>query len=395
MRLSDFFLVLPTIVLALILAPIMLDVIGRQAELFGIRSTLIVIVIVIGLTSWATTARVIRSQVLSLKERMFVDRARVIGSGSGRIMRRHILPNVVNLIVAQSVLTFATAVFTETTLAFIGLGDPTAPSWGQILNNAQSAGAPGLGAWWYIAAARDCRRAGRPRVHPRRQRARRRPQPQGAVPAMSDAIEPVDADPSTPAPRPRSALSTPPRSAAGASGRCPSWPSPGAPAPVVEDLSVRFSLPAGSVKAVDGVSFRLDDGEALGIAGKSGCGKTTTALSMVRLLPTNGRIKGGKIELFGIDLVPKTETQLARYRWREISIVFQGAMNALNPVRRVGDQIAEPIEIRLGQPRDVIAEAGRGAARPRRDPEEAGERVSPRALRRHAPAGDDRDGAGV
>jgi peptide/nickel transport system permease protein len=150
MRLTDFFLVLPTIVLALILAPIILDVIGPQAELFGIRSTLLVIVIVIGLTSWATTARIIRSQVLSLKERMFVDRARVIGSGGGRIMRRHILPNVVNLIVAQSVLTFATAVFTETTLAFIGLGDPAAPSWGQILNSAQAAGAPGLGAWWYI-----------------------------------------------------------------------------------------------------------------------------------------------------------------------------------------------------------------------------------------------------
>jgi peptide/nickel transport system permease protein len=150
MRLSDFFLVLPTVVLALILAPIILDIIGAQAEFVGIRATLMVIVIVIGLTSWATTARIIRSQVLSIKERMFVDRARVIGSGSGRIMRRHILPNVVNLIVAQSVLTFATAVFTETTLAFIGLGDPAAPSWGQILNNAQSAGAPGLGAWWYI-----------------------------------------------------------------------------------------------------------------------------------------------------------------------------------------------------------------------------------------------------
>ena len=122
---------------------------------------------------------------------------------------------------------------------------------------------------------------------------------------------------------------------------------------MVEDLAVRFSLPSGSVKAVDGVSFRLDDGEALGIAGESGCGKTTTALSLVRLLPANGRIRSGKIELFGIDLVPKTETQLARYRWREISIVFQGAMNALNPVRRVGDQIAEPIEVRLGQPRDA------------------------------------------
>jgi peptide/nickel transport system permease protein len=151
MRISDFFLVLPTIVLALILAPIILDIIGPQAEFIGIRATLLVIVVVIGLTSWATTARVIRSQVLSVKERMFVDRARVIGSSSLRIMWKHILPNVMNLIVAQAVLTFATAVFTETTLAFIGLGDPTAPSWGELLNSAQSSSAPGLGAWWYIA----------------------------------------------------------------------------------------------------------------------------------------------------------------------------------------------------------------------------------------------------
>ena len=71
-------------------------------------------------------------------------------------MRRHVLPNVINLIVAQAVLTFAVAVFTETTLAFIGLGDPFAPSWGQILNSAQGAGAPGLGAWWYIAPPAIC-----------------------------------------------------------------------------------------------------------------------------------------------------------------------------------------------------------------------------------------------
>lgn len=156
MRISDFFLVLPTVVLAIILAPVLLDVIGADTDVFGIRTTLLVIVVVIGLTSWATTARVIRSQVLSLKTRMFVDRARVIGSGPGRIMWRHILPNVINLIVAQAVLTFATAVFTETTLAFIGLGDPFAPSWGQILNAAQTAGAPGLGAWWYIAPPAVC-----------------------------------------------------------------------------------------------------------------------------------------------------------------------------------------------------------------------------------------------
>jgi len=135
------------------------------------------------------------------------------------------------------------------------------------------------------------------------------------------------------------------------------WPlprqaDPDAPLLAVEGLRTHFKLESGWVKAVDGVSFRLNDGEALGLAGESGCGKTTTALSLVRLLPDNARIrKGSRIELFGIDLVPKTENQLRRYRWREISIVFQGAMNALNPVRRVGDQIAEPIEIRLGQSR--------------------------------------------
>lgn len=156
MRISDFFLVLPTFVLALILAPVILEIVGDDAEVLGIRATLMVIIVVIGLTSWATTARIIRSQVLSLKQRMFVDRARAIGAGPARIMRRHILPNVVNLIVAQAVLTFAAAVFTETTLSFVGLGDPFAPSWGQILDSAQESGAPGLGAWWYIAPPAAC-----------------------------------------------------------------------------------------------------------------------------------------------------------------------------------------------------------------------------------------------
>ena len=156
MWLTDVFLVLPNLVLAIALAPILLDIVGDQAEILGIKAKLIVIVIVIGLTSWATTARIIRSQVLSLKERAFVDRARVIGTGSGRIMRRHILPNIINLIVANTVLTFAGAILTETTLSFVGLGDPFDPSWGQILNAAQEAGAPGLLAWWYIAPPAVC-----------------------------------------------------------------------------------------------------------------------------------------------------------------------------------------------------------------------------------------------
>ncbi|HEX7400412.1 MAG TPA: ABC transporter permease [Candidatus Limnocylindrales bacterium] len=156
MRITDFFLVLPTFVLALILAPIVLDLIGSDALVFGIRANLFVTVIVIGVTSWASTARIIRAQALSVRERMFVDRARVIGGSRAHIMRRHILPNVINLIVANTVLTFAGAVLTETTLAFVGLGDPFDPSWGQILNAAESRGAPGLGAWWFFAPPAAC-----------------------------------------------------------------------------------------------------------------------------------------------------------------------------------------------------------------------------------------------
>ena len=129
----------------------------------------------------------------------------------------------------------------------------------------------------------------------------------------------------------------------------PKLADPAAPLLVVDDLKTYFKVGSGTVHAVDGVSFRLDHGEALGIAGESGCGKTTTALSLVRILPANATIVSGSISLMGIDLVPKSENALRRYRWREISIVFQGAMNALNPVRRIRDQIAEPLEARLGQ----------------------------------------------
>ncbi len=97
------------------------------------------------------------------------------------------------------------------------------------------------------------------------------------------------------------------------------------------------------VHAVDGVSFSLDEGQALGLAGESGCGKTTTALSLMRLLPYNGKIVGGSILFRGRELVKSSEAMMRKIRWKDISIVFQGAMNSLNPVQRVGKQIAEPM----------------------------------------------------
>ena len=96
-------------------------------------------------------------------------------------------------------------------------------------------------------------------------------------------------------------------------------------------------------QAVVDVSFTLREGEVLGLVGESGCGKTTLVLSLMRLLPANGRIVDGTVLLDGIDLLSLSEGEMARMRWNEIAIIFQGAMNALNPVRTVGDQIAEAI----------------------------------------------------
>ena len=112
----------------------------------------------------------------------------------------------------------------------------------------------------------------------------------------------------------------------------------------VQNLTTHYITLRGSVKAADEVSFQLEKGEALGLAGESGCGKTTVALSIVRILPQGGRIIGGKILFNDEDLIKLKESEMReRVRWKGISIVFQGAMNALNPVYKVGDQIVEAI----------------------------------------------------
>jgi len=114
----------------------------------------------------------------------------------------------------------------------------------------------------------------------------------------------------------------------------------------IQDLKTYFTTGRGTVKAVDGISLNLDEGDSLGLAGESGCGKTTTALSIMRLLPSNGQVLSGKILFKGIDLLEVEEEKFRRnYRWKQVSIIFQGAMNALNPVFRVGDQITQAIRI--------------------------------------------------
>jgi oligopeptide/dipeptide ABC transporter ATP-binding protein len=116
----------------------------------------------------------------------------------------------------------------------------------------------------------------------------------------------------------------------------------------VRELKTYFKLADGWVQAVDGVSFVVEPGQSLGLAGESGCGKTTAALSILKLLPENGKIVSGDILFDGRNLAKRTEYGMSKIRWKEISIIFQGAMNALNPVRPTGKQIAEPIVLHEG-----------------------------------------------
>ncbi len=111
----------------------------------------------------------------------------------------------------------------------------------------------------------------------------------------------------------------------------------------VEDLSVSYGTAEGPVKALDRISFAVAAGETLGLVGESGCGKTTAGRALIKVMPANARITGGTIRYRGRDLVPLSHEEMRAIRWREIAVVPQSAMNALNPVFRVGRQIEEVI----------------------------------------------------
>ena len=143
MRLTDWFLVIPFLPLAIVLVAVL----GRG---------LFVIAFVIGVTAWPGTARVVRAQVLTLKERPYVERARALGASNRQIVTRHILPNVFPLIFANTILVVALAIYTEAFLSFLGLGDPFNVSWGSILESAFAEGAISLGAWWYLVPPGLC-----------------------------------------------------------------------------------------------------------------------------------------------------------------------------------------------------------------------------------------------
>lgn len=314
MRVTDVMLVIPDL-------PLMVVIISLT------KPSLLNIIFVIGLLGWTTTARVVRSQTLAVKSRKFVLRARAIGAGRRHIIAQHILPLVMPLLVVQAVLVVSLAILDESALSFLGLGDPTTLSWGQMLNYAFERGAMSVGAWWalffpgmgivwvvlgltlfgqgleqILNPKLDTHHLmpGRPVVESARD-----------VPGRNEATQPPASD--------KTLLD-------------------------VRNVSINYINEGNPpARAVENVSFTLNKGELIGLVGESGCGKTTLMLSLLRLLPSAGQIVDGRVFFNGRDLTALNEDEINTVRWKEISIVFQGAMNALNPVRTVGEQISEAI----------------------------------------------------
>ncbi|GAB4498748.1 MAG: dipeptide/oligopeptide/nickel ABC transporter permease/ATP-binding protein [Anaerolineales bacterium] len=306
MRLTDIMLVIPDLPLTVVIVAL------TKPSLWNI-------IFVIGILGWTTTARVVRSQTLAVKSRKFVLRARAIGAGKIHILVNHIFPLVLPILVVQAVLAISLAILNESTLSFIGLGDPTAPSWGQMLNFAFGRGAMSVGAWWALVVpgfgivwvvlsltllGQGLEQVLNPRLDTHHLMAGR-PAVQkeaGAEPIEKDAVLEV------------------------------------------QNLSIQYVNEGKSpARAVENVSFTLKEGELIGLVGESGCGKTTLMLALLKLLPAAGQIANGSVFFGGKDLTTLSEEEINEIRWSGISIVFQGAMNALNPVRTVGDQIAEAI----------------------------------------------------
>ncbi len=319
MRFTDVMLVIPDL-------PLMVVIVAMT------KPSLFNIIFVIGLLGWTTTSRIVRSQTLAVKSRKFVLRARAIGAGNGHIIRHHILPLVMPLLVVNAVLVVSLAILNESTLSFLGLGDPTVLSWGQMLNYAFGRGAMSTGAWWALVApgfgivwvvlgltllGHGLEQVLNPRLethHLMPGRLTIRTSLIGKPMIQYEASEtnairnsPVILD--------------------------------------VQDLSIHYISDGNPpARAVENVSFQLHQGELMGLVGESGCGKTTLMLALLRLLPAAGQIVNGQAFFGGKELTSLAEAELQQIRWKGISIIFQGAMNALNPVRTVGNQIAEAIQ---------------------------------------------------
>ena len=299
---TNIFLVIPGLPLLILIA--------AYIQISGVLP----IIFVIAITGWAWGARVLRAQMLTLRNRDFVQAATVVGEGGGRIIFAEILPNMLSLIAANFFGAALFAVLSEAGLEFLGLGDVGIVTWGTMLYWAQNNQAFLLNQWaWMIAPGLCIALLGT------------------SFALLNFAIDEITNPKlrSQPVPRPKRTKRGEVRGANRSADTLLN----------VQDFSAGYVLGDTTVQAVRGVNLTLKKGEFLGIAGESGCGKSTLAFGIVQLLQPPGQVLDGQVWLNDIDLVQQSPQALRKLRWREFSIVFQASMNVLNPVMKIREQL--------------------------------------------------------
>ncbi len=325
MWLTDLFLSLPQLPLLLLLIYLFRD--SLKAAFGPEVGVFILIVLVIGGFRWMPVARLVRAQFFSLREKEFVEAARALGASTTRQVVRHILPNALGPVIVAGTIDVAAAIIAESTLSFLGLGfPPDIPTWGRLLYDAKDyldiaphwALFPGAAIFLAVLTINFIGDGLRDALDPRRVMCRcaRR-----AAPSAHRS------------PRGRA------RSALGALVLTMALLE-------IKGLKTHFKTDDGWVHAVDGVDITIERGETLGVVGESGCGKTVTAMTVLKLIAMPpGSIVAGQILWQGRDLVPLSADEMRKIRAKEIAIVFQEPMTSLNPVYTVGEQIAEVLRL--------------------------------------------------
>lgn len=312
MRMVDVMLALPVVPLTL--------VIGVFAGP-GLTTQIVVIAAVI----WAEIARELRAQVLSVRERDHVQALRAMGARAWYVLPRHILPAVAPLLVPQLALATKNAILLEASLSFLGLGDPTAKSWGTMLSlaHARSAFLTDAWLWWIIppgVAIALTVLAFALLGYSVEERAR---------PSLRDLV------------RRRAVAPLGPPSAAGGSP----------PEPLtIEGLTVSYSSGPDRVIAADAVRLSVAAGELVGLVGESGSGKSTVAAAACGLLPAAATVEGGRVIVCGRDLAALRPEELRALRGDRVALIPQEAMSALNPVLTIGWQVTEAITAHRSEP---------------------------------------------
>ncbi|MBP2371040.1 dipeptide/oligopeptide/nickel ABC transporter permease/ATP-binding protein [Pseudonocardia parietis] len=316
MRAVDVVLALPTLPLTIVIGVFAGPGLGTQ-------------ILVIAGVMWAGVARELRSQVLSLRERDHIQAVRAMGAGPVHVASRHLLPAVAPLVVPQFVLATKTAILLEASLAFLGLGDLTAKSWGTMLSLAHARSAFLTDAWlWWVL-------------------------PPGLAIAMTVlafallgfAFE----ERARPALRVRRRQAPRLRRPASPTGAA----APDGPPLVVEGLTVTYD---GVSSAAAGVDLHVAAGELVGLVGESGSGKSTVAAATAGLLPPAGEITAGAIRVEGVDIATLPDEELRTLRGNRIAMIPQEAMSALDPVHPIADQLAEAVLVHRSVGRQAARE---------------------------------------